>query len=558
MIRVAVKTNFFLNEIALSGDELDTIVEGASEVQEEPTLSPKTEEVIPDLSEPSTDEFFSNDKSSGEDEEIALSGDELDTIVEGVSEIQEEPTLSPKTEEVIPDLSEPSTDEFFSNDKSSGEDEEIALSGDELDTIVEGVSEIQEEPTLSPKTEEVIPDLSEPSTDEFFSNDKSSGEDEEIALSGDELDTIVEGVSEIQEEPTLSPKTEEVIPDLSEPSTDDFFLNDKSSGEDEEIALSGDELDTIVEGVSEVQEEPTLSPKTEEVIPDLSEPSTDEFFSNDESSGEDEEIALSGDELDTIVEGVSEVQEEPTLSPKTEEVIPDLSEPSTDEFFSNDESSGEDEEIALSGDELDTIVEGVSEVQEEPTLPPKTEEVVPDLSEPSTDEFFSNDESSGEDEEIALSGDELDTIVEGVSEVQEEPTLSPKTEEVVPDLSEPSTDEFFSNDESSGEDKSDEDFKHTIPSLLELQPELSIAEYEKVAGKEQDSKYTSSEKKISSSRLDRLVTLEENSDLDREEMRKMISYLDNLLGDLPDNVIKQFAQSEYFALYKKVINQLGI
>ncbi len=109
-------------------------------------------------------------------------------------------------------------------------DNEGPFLNDEVNDIVEEVSENQESIEA---TDSFDAETLELPSDEFFSNDESSGEDEEIALSGDELDTIVEGVSEVQEEPTLSPKTEEVIPDLSEPSTDDFFLNDKSSGEDE-------------------------------------------------------------------------------------------------------------------------------------------------------------------------------------------------------------------------------------------------------------------------------------------------------------------------------------
>ena len=37
-----------------------------------------------------------------------------------------------------------------------------------------------------------------------------------------------------------------------------------------------------------------------------------------------------------------------------------------------------------------------------------------------------------------------------------------------------------------------------------------------------------------------------------------MSYLDNLLGELPDDVIEKFAQSEYFKMYQKIMDKLGL
>ncbi len=48
------------------------------------------------------------------------------------------------------------------------------------------------------------------------------------------------------------------------------------------------------------------------------------------------------------------------------------------------------------------------------------------------------------------------------------------------------------------------------------------------------------------------------ADIETGELRKMIAYLDNLLGELPDEVIEQFARSEYFSLYQKMMEKLGL
>jgi hypothetical protein len=67
---------------------------------------------------------------------------------------------------------------------------------------------------------------------------------------------------------------------------------------------------------------------------------------------------------------------------------------------------------------------------------------------------------------------------------------------------------------------------------------------------------------------DRVVILEDASDVDRflEEFPKkkqtsikmMLKYLDGLFEKLPEEIIKKFAGSEYFDLYLKVLNELGV
>jgi len=44
----------------------------------------------------------------------------------------------------------------------------------------------------------------------------------------------------------------------------------------------------------------------------------------------------------------------------------------------------------------------------------------------------------------------------------------------------------------------------------------------------------------------------------KEELRKVIQYLDNLLADLPEEKIREFAQSEYYDLYTKIMQKLGL
>ena len=44
----------------------------------------------------------------------------------------------------------------------------------------------------------------------------------------------------------------------------------------------------------------------------------------------------------------------------------------------------------------------------------------------------------------------------------------------------------------------------------------------------------------------------------REDVKSVLSYLDQLLEALPEEKIKQFAQSEYFGVYKRLFEELGL
>lgn len=67
---------------------------------------------------------------------------------------------------------------------------------------------------------------------------------------------------------------------------------------------------------------------------------------------------------------------------------------------------------------------------------------------------------------------------------------------------------------------------------------------------------------------DRVIILDDEEDVDRfirglpeqkqVDMKTLLGYLDGLFEKLPEKVIKRFASSEYFDLYLKVLNELGV
>ena len=44
----------------------------------------------------------------------------------------------------------------------------------------------------------------------------------------------------------------------------------------------------------------------------------------------------------------------------------------------------------------------------------------------------------------------------------------------------------------------------------------------------------------------------------RDEIKSVLAYMDQLLENLPEEKIVEFAQSEHFPVYKKLFNELGL
>ncbi len=50
----------------------------------------------------------------------------------------------------------------------------------------------------------------------------------------------------------------------------------------------------------------------------------------------------------------------------------------------------------------------------------------------------------------------------------------------------------------------------------------------------------------------------DESGVNRDELKRMISYLDGLFDQLPEDAIREFSRSEYFDLYKRIMDELGL
>jgi hypothetical protein len=436
------------------------------------------------------------------------------------------------------------TVEPLSAEPAPFEEEElpIALSDEDLDEILleEEGGELPLPPDDLTGDEAALP-AHEPSAAETAKENPQTllTEEEPIALSDDELDHILADAEAGHAEPApeLTPHTEDEILTL-----------------DEEPEL------TLIDDTSSPLE------ATAEALPPADPAGAGDFFDSDE----DEPITLTDEELDGI------------LSTAPEEAAAPSDEIQLTEGAQQESHVVEDEEpITLSGEELDGILMDATEAPEE--LPAAAEETPPTAEGKG---FFDGDE----DEPIALSADELDGIVATATPDEETPALSEPTADfdsryadvdqmegtaAAPAGAETGTEHAEAAPPAAEEDDgpialSADELDGIAADAREVTPEAPMVGLSPLDGspaeaslaEQTDKPATVFEEDLDAATLiqedDRSAAPAAAAAPDTEELKSVLSYLDNLLGELPDDVIEKFAQSDYFKLYQKIMDKLGL
>jgi hypothetical protein len=372
----------------------------------------------------------------------------------------------------------------------------------------------------------------------------------------------LESIEEIKEpEPPLTELAPQTENEIKEP-------YEKLQTDDIMISIDGSELDKLIYGEVGLSSYAQEYSRSEEVLesPVVSEVSEIEISSEPEevkapTVEESVEISTPSLEPETLEEKeevkLEEIQLE-EISPESlsistgETNIPIVEEEKTEEVLALTSQEEKIEELVSPEETL--VLEKVPKAEEKPAEEFNFDlSVIPDVAE------------VDEDEPIALSLEELNNIeVSEESAIQyetpvvtEEPSLIEK--EVEPELEEIKLEEG-ENIEVSIEDlteKSQELMKE--PSSLEVygieEPkgeELELTEVEKIFEEPVAKAFTETGE----------VALEEKIDVlspeTKEELKAVLKYLDNLLEDLPPEKIKEFAKSEYYDLYIKILDKLGI
>lgn len=306
------------------------------------------------------------------------------------------------------------------------------------------------------------------------------------------------------------------------------------------------------------------------------------FFSN---SDEDDTIALSKDEMDNILNTADIAQAEKTEekeSEKTEATQENLSEPeelsseepefkeepkTTDEtenlFGSADDVADISDEDILSDDDFAMEFENAQpENIEEPTLDDvdytnisKETDLPEEISVPKNDDILV--ESSPTD--LLETKDSENEGKNSSGSFDEDPF---ELSAVEPSISETLTDEkldYLSKTPEEAEQNVNSEEVLELPESEETEnaKENESAEEVETEKTEATQENISEPEELSSEEPETKESKDISDDL-KTEIKSVLSYMDQLLENLPENKIAEFAQSEQFDTYKKLFKELGL
>lgn len=592
--KIVSELSVLRNEMQSLRDEVQTLkggeapafeAEPAPAFQEEESVIPEeaapSEEVVSeDIPVPEADPFAAPQEAGGffsgddDDETIALSGDELNNILNSADftqedgsnfgmEVSDETAVSDETDidfNMEAPAEETPADDFAMDIPAEEAPAEEAVSDDFAMDIPSDDVPVDEFITETPAEEAVADDFAveapaeEAVADDFAMDIPSESEEPAAApeteeLSLDDFDTDL---------PSIKEDAEPAAEEAEAPAEDNFSLDDFDIPEPsvEENSIADIDID-----------EPDTEPKADDEF------SLDEF-DIPEPSVEENSIA----DID-IDEPSAEI---PSDENELSQDIP--SETEDTDFYANSDSP------AISEDDISSI--GTSESLEEPVLDdidfnmdepqaedidiPTGESLVVDSSssdfleedEPTLDEQLTSDKVDYLNEEAAVddlgSLPEIDDIpaVEGMEDSLEADTIATSEDET------PADDVFSSQwDETPAEEtvsdasfdaepeeeivhaatSFDDPVSYDIPSEEAPADDFSIDEPAADIPVEEPAFETAAA--ISDDAL--------SGDI-KQEVKSVLKYMDQLLENLPEDKIAEFAQSEHFETYKKLFNELGL
>lgn len=293
-------------------------------------------------------------------------------------------------------------------------------------------------------------------------------------------------------------------------SSDGGFFSE--SDEDDTIALSGDELNNILTSAQFTAE--NIEPQN----PDLDEP-----------------VDFGGKELEEPVFDETEPEQE-----ETEENIPDeISVPKADDILvessatdmmdapvrTDETVTTEPQDFSAEPEEVESIEE--TEPVEEAESAEKPEVISEDIPEAQETAYSSAEETVEKETEQQPQETGLESLSKPIDVFKEDDEVLEKG------IGEEPVGEVFSNWQSKDETPDTED----------------IPETEDVADKEENPAPAAEEKNDNSSDIP--------SDM-KQEIKSVLSYMDQLLENLPEEKIAEFARSEQFETYKKLFAELGL
>ncbi|MDR3138061.1 MAG: hypothetical protein LBT95_00130 [Treponema sp.] len=526
------------------------------------------------------------------------------------------------------------------------ESEEISLPGEEGGDSPLDFSEIsmtalpgdsfQEEAFLP---EEEIPEGAENTPDfDFDTLDRdrdTEGEARERApgqdLSTQLLMKIAEELSSIRLELSslkkqFQARREDIPEKAAEEAPGHGFFGGENEEEDEKIALTGDELDTIIHTPDLTEKDAEVPEEPEAPVPEERGDFVFEDDTNQDIAAEDITIDLDLDLDQPAIEALSDTNEIPGEEKPGEPPLPDSPEfeisLDSEELLTEEKAvpDTEDSSFDLSLDDLN--------FEEDAEVPSGIEEAELGLSATETEELETLMENGLDpmtpllEDPSYLEEDPLDSVASSFSDISsdlsnaviDEPDLSGEIKEnplKEPVLESITLDDLFADDlkediplhfddpalddaegeeleiplheeesqEMPGEEPAEleeEDFSPVIPEAFTFEEEDAPAFLDEDLGEEEDIEEAAlfpAEAEIPANETapvqeagSVMEAAEENKEPQfssipsnlQQELKTVLVYMDQLLESLPEDKIEEFAKSEYFNTYKKLFKELGL
>ena len=383
----------------------------------------------------------------------------------------------------------------------------------------------------------------------FFSG---RDEDETIALSGDELNNIMQTADFSDDELAMSESSDEVVEDSPE-----------------ESGSQTDSFDIPEESAVQEKTEDSFTDFTDTAEADTENSSSVEDLSKTQPAEQTEETVINEDKtLDGADTLTQDSTEESFTEPATIEE-PDVVDES--EHFTDDEpfSAITEDEIVIPEEEHDSglSLDVESETLEEPDLNDiDTMNIPQEISIPKVDDVGETEETSDETkvDDILVESSSTDLM----NSVKES-TLESTAEDIVEPVEETSVSEEVENIEDDGDKTEEEPAVATngnsdplFDEIMAEEPSISetlskesvdyLAEEEVIKDNPQTQENLSEE-----SDEETPESTDIPSDL-KSDIKSVLLYMDQLLENLPEEKIMEFAKSEQFVTYKKLFAELGL
>ena len=499
----------------------ESIEETPVEITENDTSSPDSMEEIqipvPEKNEDSSNGFFGTDD---EDETIALSGDELNNIM------------------ITADFAE--TEETVENNEAVYD----------ADTETESVTEPSSE---SEKTEEnpfdfpITDNLETESTGTSDSFELPSEESEEtVSEDFSEIDTSFDNLESPEEDIVIDETiSEPVLEDISindsaeEPSTDDITLPEESELNDASIEIKSDETEPTDENTA-----------------------IDTTFTDDNPFGAINETAMNipVEESDSglSIEENSENLAEPDFdSLENQEIETEITIPKVDEISENENPSAPEDDILVESsndDFMDSVAESEMVITQSEATEPACENIDVEENIDVVEEIPDTVDISSEIETTELSAEEVSNVEPFNDSIDNFDSMLDSEKDISEQLSDENVD-YLKSDENvietdmenmSSAINESETLSESMISNIDATMEDPFPPIESVI--DHDERVEKQE-----APSDTLISIDLKNDI-----KSVLLYMDQLLENLPEEKIMEFAKSEQFGTYKRLFNELGL